>query len=224
VGSKNKLKRFKENEIFSNLIQPNRESIFKNQFNLRGNWNSTYFKNDNPIVLELGCGKGEYTLYFSELNPEINYIGIDIKGARIWRGAKTAFERGLKNVAFLRTQIELLTKLFSHNEVNEIWITFPDPQIKLRRAKHRLTNPEFLNMYKKILKSKGSINVKTDSDFFYGYTLGIIQGLGGKVIYSDNDIYKNPNSPTELTKVQTFYERTFLNDGKKISFIKFCFD
>ncbi len=224
MGSKNKLKRFKENEIFSNLIQPNRESIFKNQFNLRGNWNSTYFKNDNPIVLELGCGKGEYTLYFSELNPEINYIGIDIKGARIWRGAKTAFERGLKNVAFLRTQIELLTKLFSHNEVNEIWITFPDPQIKLRRAKHRLTNPEFLNMYKKILKSKGSINVKTDSDFFYGYTLGIIQGLGGKVIYSDNDIYKNPNSPTELTKVQTFYERTFLNDGKKISFIKFCFD
>ncbi len=224
MGSKNKLKRFKENETFSNLIQPNRESMFKNQFNLRGNWNSTYFKNDNPIVLELGCGKGEYTLYFSELNPEINYIGIDIKGARIWRGAKTAFERGLKNVAFLRTQIELLTKLFSHNEVNEIWITFPDPQIKLRRAKHRLTNPEFLNMYKKILKSKGSINVKTDSDFFYGYTLGIIQGLGGKVIYSDNDIYKNPNSPTELTKVQTFYERTFLNDGKKISFIKFCFD
>ncbi|MEE3034645.1 MAG: tRNA (guanosine(46)-N7)-methyltransferase TrmB [Bacteroidota bacterium] len=224
MGSKNKLKRFKENETFSNLIQPNRESMFKNQFNLRGNWNSTYFKNDNPIVLELGCGKGEYTLYFSELNPEINYIGIDIKGARIWRGAKTAFERGLKNVAFLRTQIELLTKLFSHNEVNEIWITFPDPQIKLRRAKHRLTNPEFLSMYKKILKSKGSINVKTDSDFFYGYTLGIIQGLGGKVIYSDNDIYKNPNSPTELTKVQTFYERTFLNDGKKISFIKFCFD
>ncbi len=224
MGSKNKLKRFKENETFSNLIQPSRESVFNNKFKLRGNWNLTYFKNNNPIVLELGCGKGEYTLYLSELNPEINYIGIDIKGARIWRGAKTAFEKGLNNVAFLRTQIELLTKLFSDNEVNEIWITFPDPQIKFKRTKHRLTNPEFLNMYKKILKSNGLINVKTDSEFLYGYTLGIIQGLECKVIYSHDDIYNNPKSPSEATKIQTFYERTFLNHGKKISFIKFSFD
>ena len=117
----------------------------------------------------MGCGKGEYTLYLSELNPKINYIGIDIKGARIWRGAKTAIEKGIKNVAFVRTQIELISSLFSNGEIDEIWITFPDPQIKYKRSKHRLTNSNFLNMYRKILKSKGLINLKTDSSFLYGY-------------------------------------------------------
>lgn len=224
MGSKNKLKRFKENETFLNLIQPSREIVFEGRFELKGGWNSIYFKNNNPIVLELGCGKGEYTLHLAESNPKINYIGIDIKGARIWRGAKTAFEKGLKNVAFLRTQIELLTQLFSEDEVDSIWITFPDPQIKSRRAKHRLTNPDFLDRYRKILKPKGVVNVKTDSEFLYGYTLGIIECEYGKVIYSHNDIYNNPNSPNEAKAVQTFYEKTFLKQGRQIAFIKFNFD
>ena len=224
MGSKNKIQRFKENKTFINLIQPNREKIIKKQFEFKGNWSLNYFKNNNPIVLELGCGKGEYTLYLSELNPKINYIGIDIKGARIWRGAKTAFEKGIKNVAFVRTQIELISSLFSNGEIDEIWITFPDPQIKYKRSKHRLTNSNFLNMYRKILKSKGLINLKTDSSFLYGYTLGIIEGLGAKVLFSHNDIYNNPSSPIESTSVQTFYEKTFLKNNKKISFIKFCFE
>ena len=121
MGSKNKIQRFKENKTFINLIQPNREKIIKKQFEFKGNWSLNYFKNNNPIVLELGCGKGEYTLYLSELNPKINYIGIDIKGARIWRGAKTAIEKGIKNVAFVRTQIELISSLFSNGEIDEIF-------------------------------------------------------------------------------------------------------
>ena len=224
MASKNKLKRFEENKTFLNLIQPSREKIIKNQFELKGNWNLNYFKNNNPIVLELGCGKGEYTLYLSELNPEINYIGIDIKGARIWRGAKTAFEKGIKNVAFVRTQIELIAGLFSSREIDEIWITFPDPQIKYKRSKHRLTNSYFLNMYRKILKLKGIINLKTDSPFLYGYTLGIVEAMSANVLFSHNDIYNNASSPIEATGVQTFYERTFLKNSKKISFIKFCFE
>ncbi len=224
MASKNKLKRFEENKTFLNLIQPSREKIINKQFEFKGNWSLNYFKNNNPIVLELGCGKGEYSLYLAELNPEINYIGIDIKGARIWRGAKTAIEKSIKNVAFVRTQIELVTHLFSSKEIDEIWITFPDPQIKFRRSKHRLTNSEFINKYKKILKPKGVINLKTDSSFLYGYTLGIIEAIEAKVLFSHNDIYNNPNSPIESVGVQTFYEKTFLNSNKKISFIKFCLD
>ena len=151
MGSKNKLKRFKENEGFSNVIQPKREEILDG-FEWKGRW-SAYFGNDRPIVLELGCGKGEYTVGLAEKFPEKNYIGIDIKGARFWRGAKSALEMNLSQVAFLRTQVELVDQLFAQNEVHEIWITFPDPQIKYKRTKHRLTNHEFLEKYKQILES-----------------------------------------------------------------------
>jgi tRNA (guanine-N7-)-methyltransferase len=154
VGSKNKLKRFKENETFENVFQPTREEVVSDQFPLRGKWNSDFFKNDNPIVLELGCGKGEYSVGLAERYPNKNFVGIDIKGARFWRGAKTAVENGLHNVAFVRTQIELVNHLFIANEVDEIWITFPDPQIKYKRTKHRMTNSEFLQLYKKILKQR----------------------------------------------------------------------
>ena len=149
MGSKNKLKRFRENETFTNVIQPSRKEIFDG-FHLKGKWN-TFFNNSNPILLELGCGKGEYTLALAKLNPNFNYIGIDIKGARFWKGAKTALEQNLTNVAFLRTQIELIELCFDENEIDEIWITFPDPQIKFKRMKHRLTNPNFLLMYQNIL-------------------------------------------------------------------------
>lgn len=219
MGSKNKLKRFKENEAFENVIQPNRDAV-KNGFHLRGNW-SSHFGNDNPIVLELGCGKGEYTVGLGRQSPDKNFIGIDIKGARLWRGAKTALEEGLENVAFLRTQIELVDELFGKNEVSEIWITFPDPQIKYKRTKHRMTNQEFLSRYRKILKPGGLIHLKTDSEFMHGYTLGLLHGLGLEVLYANHDVYKNEGSPKEVLGIQTFYEKQYLEQGKRITYIQF---
>ena len=221
VGSKNKLKRFKENETFNNVFQPTREEVVGDQFPLKGKWSSDFFKNDNPIVLELGCGKGEYSVGLAERFPEKNFIGIDIKGARFWRGAKTAVESGMNNVAFVRTQIELINHIFAENEVSEIWITFPDPQIKYKRTKHRMTNAEFLERYKKILKPSGLIHLKTDSEFMHGYTLGLLHGLGHEVIYANHNIYKNEGAPAEVTGIQTFYESQYLEVNKPITYIKF---
>ena len=221
VGSKNKLKRFSENETFTNVFQPTREEVVGDQFPLKGKWNSDFFKNDNPIVLELGCGKGEYSVGLAERFPEKNFIGIDIKGARFWRGAKTAVESGMNNVAFVRTQIELINHIFAENEVSEIWITFPDPQIKYKRTKHRMTNAEFLERYKKILKSSGFMHLKTDSEFMHGYTLGLLHGLGHEVIYANHNIYKNEGAPAEVTGIQTFYESQYLEVNKPITYIKF---
>ena len=219
MGSKNKLKRFAENETFSNVIQPTREEVV-NGFELKGKWNS-FFKNNNPIVLELGCGKGEYTVGLAKLNPDKNYIGIDIKGARFWRGAKTALEENLNNVAFIRTQIELVDELFAQNEVSEIWITFPDPQLKYKRTKHRMTNEIFLKRYQNIVKPEGLIHLKTDSEFMHGYTLGLLHGLGHEVIYANHNVYKNEGSPAEVLKIQTFYENQYLDKGKPITYIQF---
>ena len=221
VGSKNKLKRFSENETFTNVFQPTREEVVGNEFPLRGKWNSEFFKNDNPIVLELGCGKEEYSVGLAERFPEKNFIGIDIKGARFWRGAKTAVETGMNNVAFVRTQIELINHIFAENEVSEIWITFPDPQIKYKRTKHRMTNAEFLERYKKILKPSGLMHLKTDSEFMHGYTLGLLHGLGHEVIYANHNIYKNEGAPAEVTGIQTFYESQYLEVNKPITYIKF---
>ena len=219
MGSKNKLKRFAENETFSNVIQPTREAILKG-FEFKGAWNS-FFKNDNPIVLELGCGKGEYTVGLAKLNPDKNYIGIDIKGARFWRGAKTALEEGLTNVAFIRTQIELIDDLFAGGEVSEIWITFPDPQIKYKRTKHRMTNEAFLKKYQKILKTNGLVHLKTDSEFMHGYTLGLLHGLGYTVEYANHNVYNNEGSSEEVLKIKTFYENQYLEERKPITYIKF---
>lgn len=221
VGSKNKLKRFSENETFTNVFQPTREEVVGNEFPLRGKWNREFFKNDNPIVLELGCGKGEYSVGLAERSPEKNFIGIDIKGARFWRGAKTAVESGMNNVAFVRTQIELINHIFAENEVSEIWITFPDPQIKYKRTKHRMTNSEFLNNYKKILKPNGLMHLKTDSEFMHGYTLGLLHGEGHEVIYANHNIYKNEGAPAEVTGIQTFYESQYLEVNKPITYIQF---
>ncbi len=221
MGSKNKLKRFRENETFSNVFQPTREEIVSGDFSLKGRWNTEYFKNDNPIVLELGCGKGEYTVGLAQKFPDKNFIGIDIKGARFWRGAKTASEETLQNTAFIRTQIELIEGLFNENEVSEIWITFPDPQIKYKRTKHRLTNTTFLQLYKKILKEDGVVNLKTDSEFMHGYTLGLLHGEGHEVIYSNHNVYHNEGSPEEVTSIQTFYENQYLEKKKAITFVRF---
>jgi len=223
LGSKNKLRRFKENETFENVIQPSREELINDNFPFKGKWRELVFKNDRPIVLELGCGKGEYTLALGALRPETNHIGIDIKGARFWRGAKTALETGLRNVAFLRAQIELIAFAFDNHEIDEIWITFPDPQIKYRRTKHRMTNPEFLKSYQKILKPEGIIHLKTDSEFMHGYTLGLLQGLGHEILYSNHNVYKSDHTPDVVRTVQTFYESQYLAENKPITYLKFKF-
>lgn len=221
MGSKNKLKRFRENETFSNVFQPTREEIVSDSFPLKGKWNAEYFKNDHPIVLELGCGKGEYTVGLAQKFPTKNFIGIDLKGARFWRGAKTATEDSLNNTAFIRTQIELIDGLFAENEVSEIWITFPDPQIKYKRTKHRLTNTTFLQLYKKILNADGVVNLKTDSEFMHGYTLGLLHGEGHEVLYANHHVYHNEGSPEEVTSIQTFYEKQYLEKNKAITFVRF---
>lgn len=221
MGSKNKLKRFKENETFTNVFQPTREEVTADEFPLKGKWNKEFFKNDNPIVLELGCGKGEYSVGLAERYPNKNFVGIDIKGARFWRGAKTAQETGMKNVAFIRTQIELIEHCFEVNEVDEIWITFPDPQIKYKRTKHRMTNTEFLQRYKKILKPNGLMHLKTDSEFMHGYTLGLLHGEGHEVLYANHNVYHNEGAPDEVIKIQTFYESQYLEVSKAITYIQF---
>ena len=224
MGSKNKLKRFIENESFDNVIQPSRDDLTKFNFVFRGKWKKKVFKNSNPIVLELGCGKGEYTVNLAKLNPNKNYVGIDIKGARFWRGAKTATEEKLENVIFLRTQIDLLDFIFEKNEIDEIWLTFPDPQIKFQRRKHRLTNTKFLSIYKNILNDSGIIHLKTDSEFLHGYTLGKLEEMSINPIVSNHDIYKNLNAPVEATQIQTHYEKIYLNEGKKITYLNFKFN
>lgn len=219
MGSKNKLKRFKENETFKNVIQPTREEVVTD-FSQKGKWHS-FFENNNPIVVELGCGKGEYTIALARKNPNKNYIGIDIKGARFWRGAKTAIEENLPNVAFVRTQIELVDFIFAENEVSEIWITFPDPQIKYQRTKHRMTNASFMKKYHHILNEEGIMNLKTDSEFMHGYTLGLLHGAGHEVLYANHTVYKNEGAPKEVTETQTFYEKQYLEVDKPITYIQF---
>ena len=221
MGSKNKLKRFKENETFSNVIQPSREELVNGTFALKGRWNKDFFKNEKPIVLELGCGKGEYSVGLAQEYPEKNFLGIDIKGARFWRGAKTALEDGLDNVGFMRTQIELIEYAFAKEEIDEIWITFPDPQIKYKRTKHRMTNTDFLQKYKNVLKPDGCVNLKTDSEFMHGYTLGLLHGEGHEILEANHNVYKNEYSPKEVVGIQTFYEKQYLAQGKPITYIKF---
>ncbi|MDG1779305.1 MAG: tRNA (guanosine(46)-N7)-methyltransferase TrmB [Flavobacteriaceae bacterium] len=221
MGSKNKLKRFRENETFHNVIQPKREELADAEFPLKGKWRTEFFKNKNPLVLELGCGKGEYTVGLAKRYPNKNFIGIDIKGARFWRGAKTAVEDQMPNAAFIRAQIELIEHLFAENEVDEIWITFPDPQIKYKRTKHRLTNDAFLKRYKHILSDTGVVHLKTDSEFMHGYTLGLLHGQGHEVQYANHYVYHQEGSPEEVTAIQTFYEQTYLEQNKAITYIRF---
>ena len=219
---KDKIRRFNENKTFQNVVQPTRDEAINN-FALKGNWNKDFFKNDLPIVLELGCGKGEYTVAMARRDKDRNFIGVDIKGSRFWRGAKTCLEEGIENAGFMRTQIEIIDNLFAENEVSEIWITFPDPQIKFKRTKHRLTHPEFLRRYNTILKPEGTVNLKTDSEFLHGYTHGVIQLEGHEVVRSTHDVYHPDHSdiPAIVTEVQTYYESMFLEEGKKITYIKF---
>ena len=171
--------------------------------------------------MELGCGKGEYTCSLAKKYPNKNFIGFDIKGARIWSGAKQSLQKNLKNTCFIRSQIELLEFFFSENEISEIWITFPDPQIKIQRQKHRLVNLKFLYIYEKIIKPQGIVHLKTDCEFLHGYALGLIDGLKLKIINSNHDIYSNNNAPEDAINIKTHYEKIFLSKNKKITYLSF---
>ncbi len=214
---KDKLRRFAEITTFENVIELEDGKI------LKGNWAEQHFKNKYPLILELGCGKGEYTVNLARLFPEINFIGIDYKGNRIWRGAKTALEENIANVAFLRIQIENLTDYFLENEISEIWITFPDPQPQISREKKRLTSPRFLNMYKLVLIEKGPVHLKTDSDLLHTYTGQKIEELGLKVHVQTDDLYHSP-LVDEVLSIQTYYEKKYLARDKNINYLKFSFE
>lgn len=220
MSGKDKLRKFRENLTFECLIQPATEEVLGKDHPIKGNWHEKVFKNNNPIVLELGCGKGEYTIALSERYPEKNFIGVDIKGARLWKGAKYATENSLQNVAFLRTRIEFITSLFAENEVSEIWVTFADPQPN--KPKKRLTSHQFLAKYKCFLKKDGVIHLKTDSILLHESTLEVIQEGGHRLLEANNDIYNSEKAiDEEITSIKTFYESQFLAKGMPITYLKF---
>lgn len=218
--SKNKLAKFSELKKLDRVFQPSFDEVFQKDYFLKGNWAEKVFKNKNPLVLELGCGKGEYTLGLAKKFQDKNFIGIDIKGARIWRGAKTANEDKIQNAAFLRTRIELISSFFAQNEVSEIWLTFPDPQEKKRRKKKRLSGSRFLNEYRKFLQDQGKVHLKTDNDILYHYTHELVQYNELETIISTSDLY-NSGITDDILGIKTFYEKQYLLEGKTINYIQF---
>ena len=206
-------------ETFNHVEQPSLK-LLEEGYSLRGNWQKEFFKNTNPLVLELGCGMGEYTVGLAEKFTEKNFLGIDIKGARMWQGASESLRKGLKNVGFLRIRIDWIEKCFAKNEVDEIWITFPDPQLKKRRASKRLTHPIFLNKYKKILKKNSLLHLKTDSQFLHGFTLGVITGEKYILEDSTHDLYGSKVLRDHL-EIKTHYENIYLNKGMPITYLSF---
>jgi tRNA (guanine-N7-)-methyltransferase len=213
---KNKLKRFAENETFENLFQHTDYEVRREPFPFKGKWNQSYFKNDHPIILELGCGKGEYTIGMAKFFPSKNFIGIDRKGARLWRGCKETSENKVNNVAFLRIKIEDIEYYFGTEEVDEIWVTFPDPQP--RKERRRLISPNFILKYRKILKREGIIHLKTDSRELYDYVIATAPQEQWHIIDNIEDIYATDNNKL-LTEIQTFYEKKWLMEKKKISYL-----
>lgn len=242
-----KLRKFAENETFSCLLQPEASSVLDKteggnslilkEHPIKGHWNERMFAAAQPIVLELGCGKGEYTIDLSRREPSLNYIGVDIKGARLWKGAKFATENHLPNVAFLRTRIEFIEAFFAPEEVSEIWLTFSDPQMKSENC--RLTSPLFLERYRKFLKMGGIVHLKTDSRFLYEYSKAVVEQNGLRILASTNDLYgtgrqdlsdcalrsvAGESAIDALFEVQTFYERMFTAQGYKITYLSFVID
>lgn len=219
---KNKLRRFAENDTFRCLVQADFDDIFKKDHQLKGHWRKDFFGNDNPIILELGCGKGEYTVGLSRLYKDCNVIGVDIKGARMWRGAKTVNDEQIPNAAFLRTRIEFINSFFAEGEVDEIWITFADPQLKPGRAKKRLTSPLFLERYASFMKPDGVINLKTDSLHLHLYSKAVAEANNLPIELALTDIYNNSEGLSEeLLTIKTTYESRFLAQGKPITYLRF---
>jgi tRNA (guanine-N7-)-methyltransferase len=216
--AKRKLQQFADMDRYKHVFHAPYEVVKDKDFKMKSKWRN-FFGNNNPIIVELGCGKGEYTVGLAKQNPGKNYIGVDIKGARMWRGATTVEEEGIKNAAFLRSRIDFITKLFGQNEIDEIWITFPDPQREKRRK--RLTSPMFLNRYKQILKPGGIINLKTDSRLMYHYTREVIKTNNLEIITDTDDLYNSEIAADNILNIKTFYEQMFLKEGKAINYLKF---
>ncbi|MFV0418506.1 MAG: tRNA (guanosine(46)-N7)-methyltransferase TrmB [Dysgonomonas sp.] len=215
---KNKLAKFANMEEYPHVFQYPFSVLQEKGFEMKGKWNELFFKNNNPIVLELGCGKGEYTVGLAKLFPEKNFIGIDIKGARMWTGAKQSFEEGLSNVAFLRTHIELITHFFAAGEISEIWITFPDPQ--MNKVNKRMTSTRFMKLYRQISKGDGIVHLKTDSNFMFTYTCAMVRENSLPVLFETDDLYHS-GLVDDILKIQTFYEQQWLARGLNIKYIKF---
>ncbi len=229
MSNKNKLQRFAEIAVLPNVLEnfdfhdPHVTDGSGRRIDIKGNWNRLLFEKDLPIVLELACGKGEYTTHLAVADPGKNYIGIDIKGARIWKGATMAHEQGLKNVAFLRTRIELIQFFFEKNEVSEIWITFPDPFLRDSKSNRRLTSNAFLDRYTGILAPGAILHLKTDDPTLYKFSLKVLAGRQDYEIVEHTDDFYKDETPTPETHLLTFYEQQHLAQGKKITYIKFRF-
>lgn len=215
---KNKLKKFAEMATMRNVVECPRDTLLSSGFPLKGNWNNDFFRNNNPIILELGCGKGEYTVGLARVTPGCNYIGIDIKGARMYTGAKQALAEDMNNAAFLRTEIQLIENFFTPGEIDEIWITFPDPQMK--KVNKRLTSTRLLRSYRNILKPGGIINLKTDSPFLFEYTRRLVELNNMEILDFSTDLH-NEGRDDSTTRIRTAYETQWISRGKSIRYISF---
>ncbi|MCB0578178.1 MAG: tRNA (guanosine(46)-N7)-methyltransferase TrmB [Phaeodactylibacter sp.] len=227
MSKRNKLQKFTELLTFPNVyenfnpMEPQLHGLNGVEVQLRGEWASKHFGNEKPITLELACGRGEYSLGLARQNPHRNFIGVDIKGARIWKGARIALEEGLRNAAFLRIRIERIANFFGPGEISEIWITFPDPFLRNSKANRRLTAPRFLDEYRKVLEPGGLIHLKTDEPQLYDFTLRTLEEYpGAEILYQDEDIYAKPLPMPEL-ELKTYYEKMHLEEGKKIKYVRF---
>lgn len=218
--SRRKLKKFTENAARKNVIQPGKDLFNK----IKGNWRTLYFENENPLILELGCGRGEYTVGMARLSPEKNFIGVDIKGDRVWKGSKTAESENLQNVAFLRTQVQLLSSFFENDEADEIWLTFPDPRPKISDRKRRMTHPRFMEMYRQVLKPGGRFHLKTDNQFLFEYTLEVVQSMAGvgQLRCTENLYQSKLVSP--LLEIKSHYENLFSEQGFTIKYLTFVLE
>lgn len=219
MSGKDKLRKFRENESFSCLLQPATAEVLGTDYRLKGRWGKEFFRNDNPIVLELGCGKGEYTVGLAEMNPGTNYIGMDIKGARLWKGAKYVHENSVPNAAFLRTRIEFIDSVFAPGEISGIWITFADPQIG--RERKRLTSPLFLERYRRVMDGNGIVHLKTDSKYLYSYTKALAVQNGLEILADTEDLYGERDDMGKELSIKTFYESHYLKMGMPINYMAF---
>ncbi|MEN8118765.1 MAG: tRNA (guanosine(46)-N7)-methyltransferase TrmB [Bacteroidota bacterium] len=217
--TKNKLAKFKEMQGFDHVYQPAYNEVLNKDYHLKGKWKESIFNNSNPIVLELGCGKGEYSVGLAERYPEKNFIGVDIKGARLFRGAKTALQKGLKNAAFIRTRVDFIQSFFGKDEISEIWFTFPDPQPK--KIRKRLSSSWFLNRYSDFLVDNAIIHLKTDNKLFYEYTKALAEENNFEINCFSDNVYDDQSLPEEVLNIQTFYEKQFLAENKNIHYLEF---